>query len=169
VAKRLLTLACASSACYDRVMATPTPPPPRLARLALTATAIHLVFDVATRVSPLTTPPYLQLQYMSELFRDMLDMLGVNAISVVTCFINGLIAAVFATALHETDRRALKLGALLFFIWLVTGGSTFALYLSAPAEVASVSLLTGLPRAAVLAWALDRLMAGAGPGEAPGE
>jgi hypothetical protein len=145
-------------------MATPLPPPPRLARLALTATVIHFAFDLLSRVSVPTTPPYLQLQYMSELFREMLDMLGVNAISAVTCAINGLIAGVFATALYETGRRGLKLGLLLFSIWLLTGGSTFALYLSAPWSVAVVSLLMGLPRAAAIAWALERSMARASAG-----
>ena len=91
----------------------PSSAPPRLARLALAATLVHLAFDAVGRTSTATTPPYLLLPYMSELFRDMLGLLGVNAISVVTCAINGLIAGVFATAFFEVERRRRKLGLLL--------------------------------------------------------
>ena len=73
-------------------MPPPPPAPPPLARLALAATLVHLAFDSAGRLSDATTPPYLLLPFMSEIFRQMLDLLGVNAISAVTCAINGLIA-----------------------------------------------------------------------------
>jgi hypothetical protein len=134
------------------------PAPPPLARLALAATLVHLAFDSVGRLATVTTPPYLLLPFMSELFRQMLDLLGVNAISAVTCAINGLIAAVFATALFEVPSRRLKVGLLLSGIWLLTAGSMFTLYLSAPWPVALGSLAFGIPRAAALAWLLDRLM-----------
>jgi hypothetical protein len=149
--------------CYDRCMSTPPPAPPHLARLALAATLVHLAFDTVGRAFDATTPPYLLLPYMSEIFRDMLDLLGVNAISAVTCAINGLIAAVFATALVEVGARRLKIGLLLGFVWLLTAGSMFTLYLSAPWPVALGSLAFGLPRAAALAWLLDRMMGPATP------
>lgn len=144
--------------CYDRGMALPPPAPPPLARLALTATLVHFTFDSAGRLFTATTPPYLLLPFMSDLFRDMLGLLGVNAISAVTCAINGLIAAVFATAFFELPSRRLKLGLLLLTVWLLTGASMFALYLSAPWPVALGSLAFGVPRAAALAWVLDRIM-----------
>ena len=44
----------------------------------------------------------------------------------------------------------------------------FTLYLSAPWPVALGSMAFGLPRAAALAWVLDRMMAtGGGGGAAP--
>jgi hypothetical protein len=137
----------------------PPSAPPRLARLALAATLVHLAFDTAGRVFTVTTPPYLLLPFMSEIFRDMLGLLGVNAISVVTCAINGLIAGVFATALFEVVGRRRKLGLLLAGIWLLTCSAMFTLYLSAPWSVAIGSMAFGLPRSAALAWVLDRLMA----------
>jgi hypothetical protein len=140
----------------------PSSAPPRLARLALAATLVHLAFDSVGRLLTATTPPYLLLPFMSELFRDMLGLLGVNAISVVTCAINGLIAGVFATALFEVARRRWALGLLLAGIWLLTCGAMFTLYLSAPWPVALGSMAFGLPRAAALAWVLDRIMSGAG-------
>jgi hypothetical protein len=149
--------------CYDRSMPSA---PPRLARLALTAALIHLAFDTLGRLFTVTTPPYLLLPFMSEIFRDMLGLLGVNAISLVTCAINGLIAGVFATALFEVERRRRALGLLLAGIWLLTCGAMFSLYLSAPWSVALGSMAFGLPRAAALAWVLDRMMIGAA-GEAP--
>jgi apolipoprotein N-acyltransferase len=139
-------------------MSRPPTAPPSLARLALAATGVHLAFDTAGRLFTATTPPYLLLPFMSELFRDMLDLLGVNAISAVTCAINGLIAAVFSTALLEAGSRRLKIALLLCLVWLLTAGSMFTLYLSAPWPVALGSLAFGLPRAAALAWLLDRMM-----------
>ena len=136
----------------------PSSAPPRLARLALAATLVHLAFDAVGRSSTATTPPYLLLPYMSEIFRDMLGLLGVNAISVVTCAINGLIAGVFATAFFEVERRRRKLGLLLAGIWLLTSGAMFTLYLSAPWPVAIASMAFGVPRAAALAWVLARMM-----------
>lgn len=155
-----------ASPCYDRDMSSPPPAPPGLARLALAATLVHLAFDTAGRLFTATTPPYLLLPYMSEIFRNVLGLLGVNAISAVTCAINGLIAAVFATALFEASSRRFKAGLLLALVWLLTGGSMFTLYLSAPWPVALGSLASGLPRAAALAWLLDRMM---GPAVAEAE
>ena len=136
----------------------PPSAPPRLARLALAATLVHLAFETAGRVLPATTPPYLLLPFMSEIFREMLGLLGVDAISGVTSALNGLVAAVFATALFEVPSRRLKIGLLLSGIWLLTAGSMFTLYLSAPWPVALGSLAFGIPRAAALAWLLDRAM-----------
>jgi len=149
-------LARGAAPCYDRLM--PSSTPPRLARLALTATLVHLAFDTVGRAFTATTPPYLLLPYMSEIFRDMLGLLGVDVISVMTCAINGLIAGVFATALFEVERRRRALGLLLAGIWLLTCGAMFTLYLSAPWSVALGSMAFGLPRAAALAWILDRMM-----------
>jgi hypothetical protein len=145
----------------------PTTAPPRLARLALAATLVHLAFDTVGRAFEATTPPYLLLPFMSDIFREMLGLLGVNAISVVTCAINGLIAGVFATALFETERRRRALGLLLAGIWFLTSGAMFTLYLSAPWPVVLGSMAFGLPRAAALAWLLDRMMAGAASGLPP--
>jgi hypothetical protein len=145
----------------------PTSAPPRLARLALAATLVHLAFDTAGRLLTATTPPYLLLPFMSEIFRDMLGLLGVNAISVVTCAINGLIGGVFATALFEQPRRRRALGLLLAGIWLLTCGAMFSLYLAAPWAVAIGSMAFGLPRAAVLAWVLDRMMSRGTEAEPP--
>ena len=136
-------------------MATPSPP---LARLAAVAALLHFGFDSVTRPFALAAPPYLQLQYMHEVFREMIDLVGVGAVSAVTSAVNGLVAAVFAMALAEVaSHRAAKLGALLFVIWLVTGSGMYSVYLSAPWSVALVSLAVGLPRAAVLALFLDRM------------
>jgi hypothetical protein len=147
-------------------MSRTTTAPPSLARLALAATAVHLAFDTAGRLFTATTPPYLLLPFMNELFRDMLGLLGENAISAVTSAINGLIAAVFSAALFEVGSRRVKIALLLSFVWLLTGGSMLTLYLSAPWPIALGSLAFGLPRAAALAWVLDRLLGPAGV-EAP--
>ena len=103
---------------------------------------------------------------MDETYRMLFDLLGVTTISVVTSLVNGVIAAVFATALQLTPvRRGLKLASLYAAIWLVTGGLMALLRLEGvPAAVLAGSLLAGLPRAAVVAWVLDRRMARPGGG-----
>jgi len=131
---------------------------PRLARLAAVAALIHLGFDSVTQVWTFTTPSYLLLQYMSEVFREMLGMLGRGAVSLVTSGVNGLVSAIFAVALAEVTNRRRKLGLLLLCLWWLTGGLTFAVYLDAPPAVMAVSLLAGLPRAAALAFFLDRML-----------
>ena len=137
-------------------------PPPRqarLSRLALVAALLHLGFDAITRPFPATTPPYLLLRYMADVFREMLGMLGVGAVSAVTSAVNGLVSAIFALALAEVARaRWAKLAALLLAVWLLTGGAILAIYVAAPWGIALGSLAAGLPRAAVIAFFLDRMM-----------
>ncbi len=137
-------------------------PPPRqarLSRLALVAALLHLGFDSITRPFPATTPPYLLLRYMADVFREMLGMLGVGAVSAVTSAVNGLVSAIFALALAEVARaRWAKLAALLLAVWLLTGGAILAIYVAAPWGIALGSLAAGLPRAAVIAFFLDRMM-----------
>lgn len=135
----------------------PQPPPPSVARLAAFAALLHFGFDTLTRAWPATTPPHLLTPYMSEVFRDMLEMLGRTPISLVTSFVNGVISAIFTLALQGVARgRLVKVTALLTFLWLLTGGLTFWLYLSAPAALVATSLLAGLPRAAAVAFFLER-------------
>jgi len=81
-------------------MPQPTPPP-SVARLAALAGLLHFGFDSVFRAWPATTPPHLLTQYMAEVFRDMLEMLGRTPVSAVTSFVNGLISAIFAVALQE--------------------------------------------------------------------
>lgn len=135
------------------------PPQPSVARLAALAALLHFAFDSLLRVWPATTPPHLLTPYMSEIFRDMLEMLGRTPVSLVTSFVNGLISAIFAIALQgATSRRLAKVAGLLTFLWFVTGGLTFALYLDAPRWLAATSLLAGLPRALAVAFVLERAL-----------
>lgn len=144
------------------------PPPPSVARLAALAGLLHFAFDCLLRVWPATTPPHLLTAYMSEVFRDMLEMLGRTPVSGVTSFVNGVISAIFAIALQGATRRRLaKVAGLLTFLWLVTGGLTFALYLDAPGWLAATSLLAGLPRTLVVAFLLERALPPPAPEEEP--
>lgn len=135
------------------------PPPPSVARLAALAALLHFAFDSLLRLWPATTPPHLLTPYMGEIFRDMLEMLGRTPVSLVTSFVNGVISAIFAIALQGVvSRRYAKVAGLLAFLWFVTGGLTFALYLDAPRWLAASSLLAGLPRALVVAYVLERAL-----------
>jgi len=142
------------------------PPPPNIARLAALAALLHFGFDSLLRVWPATTPPHLLTPYMSEIFRSMLELLGRTPISLVTSFVNGLISAIFAVALQgATSRRFAKIAALLSFLWLLTAGLTFQVYLDAPGAVVVTSLLAGLPRAVVVAFFLERSLPPPAPEE----
>lgn len=156
------TLAPDGRACYDGQM--DERPQPSVARLAALAALIHFGFDSLLRSWPATTPPHLLTPYMSEVFRDMLEMLGRTPVSAVTSFVNGVISAIFAIALQGArSGRFAKVAALLTFLWLVTGGLTFALYLDAPGWLAASSLLAGLPRAVAVAFFLERTLPPPGP------
>jgi hypothetical protein len=139
-------------------MAQPSTPP-SVARLAGLAGLLHFGFDSLFRLWPATTPPHLLTPYMSEIFRDMIQMLGLTPISAVTSFVNGVISAIFAIALlGAAPGRLVKVSLLLVFLWLVTGGLTFAVYLDAPAGLALTSLLAGLPRSLVVAFVMERAL-----------
>lgn len=165
-----LRLAPCGGPCYDARMAQP-PPNPSVARLAALAGLLHFGFDSLFRVWPATTPPHLLTPYMSEIFRNMLEMLGRTPVSLVTSFVNGVISAIFAIALAgATSARLAKVAALLTVLWLVTGGLTFAVYLDAPGWLVATSLLAGVPRALVVAFFMERSLPPPGaPEEAPAE
>jgi hypothetical protein len=146
-----------------------SPPRPRPVRLALLAGAVHLAFDwLASRLEA-TTPPYLLLRHAPELFRDVLDPVGV---AVAASLVQGVIAVLIGAAFEErpAGRRAVPLALALWGLWILSGGLLELVYLSAPWPVALGSLAAGLPRAAAVAWLVDRMMpapAGAPPSPRP--
>jgi hypothetical protein len=138
--------------------------PPRLARLAGLAGLAHLGFDTLSRLWPATSPPWLLTPHLAEGFRDMLEMLGRTPVSLMTSAVQGAISAIFALALQPVaTRRLASLAALLLFVWLLSGGLMFALYLSAPGWLVATSLAAGVPRALAVAFFLDRGMARPAP------
>lgn len=132
-----------------------------VARATALSGVVHLLFDaVASRVL-WTTPPYLLLDYAGETFRDLflLDRTTLRvAVAFISAGVNGAIAGLFAAALAESRRRPLALAASLFAMWVFSGGLMILVYLEPPVGVALGSLAAGLPRAAVLAWVLERFV-----------
>ena len=138
----------------------PAPAPPSLARLVALASLLHFGFDSLLRVWPATTPPWLLTPYMGEGFREMLELLGRTPISAVTSCVQGAVSAIFALALQEVaTRRWAALAALLCGAWLLSGALMFWVYLDAPALTVFTSLAAGVPRAAAMAYFMDRGMA----------
>jgi hypothetical protein len=134
-----------------------SPTPSRPVRLAFLAGAVHLAFDgLASRVEA-TTPPYLLLRHAPEVFRDILDPVGV---AIAASLVQGAISALIGAAFEErpAGRRALPLALALWGLWILSGGLLELVYLSAPWPVALGSLAAGLPRAAAVAWLVDRMM-----------
>lgn len=130
----------------------------------------HFVLDGVTSRLAWTTPPYLLLDYANETFRDLLNLDRTTillAVSVISAGVNGVIAGLFAAALHESQARLLKLALSLSGLWIFSGGLMTLVYLSPPAGVVAGSLLAGIPRSFAVAWILDRL-APMDTGGAPG-
>ena len=120
----------------------------------------HVVLDAVTSRLPWTTPPYLLLDYANETFRDLVNLDRTTilvAVSVISAGVNGVIAGLFAAALHDARSRLVKLGLSLSALWLFSGGLMTLVYLSPPAGVVAGSLLAGIPRSFAVAWLLDRL------------
>jgi hypothetical protein len=146
------------------------PPPPSLARLAVVAAILHFGFDALLRVWPATTPPWLLTPFMSEGFKEMLELVGRGPVSAITSCVEGAVSAIFALALQGVaTRRYVALLGLLGGVWLLTAGLMFWVYLDAPAWLVASSLAAGVPRAAVVALVLDRSMARPAPPGPPGE
>jgi hypothetical protein len=127
---------------------------------AALAGAAHLAFDgIASRVL-WTTPPYLLLDYASEVFREILNLDRTSiliAVAVISAGVNGVISGLFAAAFDGLERPVLKLGLALSALWMFSGGLMTAVYLSPPAWVVAGSLLAGIPRAFTVAWLLERV------------
>lgn len=133
---------------------------PSALRLAAIAAAIHLALDGLLSRIAWTTPPYLLLEHAGELGRTLLE-LGrgpvLGTVAVTASIVNGIIAALMAVAFQEHPRRLPSLAWTLFGLWLA-GGLLMALaYLSAPWPLLLGSLAAGLPRAWLVAWALERV------------
>lgn len=151
-------------------------PVPRASPLALTALAgtLHLALDLASLVVPWIAPPYLLLDHAGEAFRVFLEgewrapVLG--TVAVVSSVVNGIIAALMAVALEGHPRRRRVLAWTLAALWLLGGGLLVFIYLTPPWPLTAASLLAGVPRAWLIAWALDRLLRAspADPGEGAG-
>jgi hypothetical protein len=131
-------------------------------RLAALAGAIHLIFDALTTRLSATTPPYLLLDHAGEVFRGLFEALDRGAVlvtvSVMAAAVNGIIAALLATAFEGSRRRWRTLAWTLLGLWTFGGALMIAVYLSPPLAIALGSLAAGIPRVVLVAWALDRAM-----------
>jgi hypothetical protein len=124
------------------------------------AGSAHVVLDALASRLPWTTPPYLLLDYANETFRDLVNLDRTTilvAVSVISAGVNGVIAGLFAAALHDARGRLVKLGLSLSALWLFSGGLMILVYLAPPPGVVAGSLLAGIPRSFTVAWLLDRL------------
>jgi hypothetical protein len=133
-----------------------SPTPPRPFRLALSAAAVHLAFDGLSSRLEATTPPYLLLAHAPEVFRDVLDPVGV---AIAASLVQGIMSALIGAAFEERPRgrRVLPLGLALWGLWILSGGLLALVYLSAPWTVTLGSLAAGLPRTVAVAWVADRM------------
>jgi hypothetical protein len=140
------------------------PDRPRLLglRLAALAGAIHVALDLVTSRFVATSPPHLLLDYAGELFRELLSVDRTSvliAMSLGAALANGAIGGLFGLAFEGVARRRRALLAWsLFALWIFSGGLLIAVYLDPPWGVVLGSLASGLPRAWLVAWALDRVL-----------
>jgi hypothetical protein len=136
---------------------------------ALVATGVHLLVDVVSTRLPWTTPPYLLLDHAAGPFRDLVAIdrgTVLVTVSVAASVVNGLIAGLFGVAVEGARRRLVTLALLLAGLWLFSGALLAVVYLSLPRALLAGSLLAGLPRALVVAWAVDRALPRRGDADA---
>ncbi len=135
------------------------------ALLVALAFGANLACDAVLGRWTATAPPWLLLRFMDEAFRDFLNPVGVALGASVA---NGMMAALLALALEGAPRgRARKLALALGGLSVASGALLIAIYVRPPWPIALGSLAALLPRAAVVAWALDRAMPRRAPAAAP--
>ena len=134
---------------------------------------MHLALDGLTWLVPLAAPPHLLLRYAPELVREMVGPLGVGIAASAIWGIIGVIAllAIEPGAVSPAPRLRV-LAWLLWGFWLLSEGLMALVWLEAPWGPVLGGLAAGLPRSALVAWALTRLERRPGPtspaGAAPG-
>lgn len=140
-----------------------TGPRPRRHGLTLAALAagLHLACDAVASRWGVTAPPYLLLDHAAPVFKELLllDRTTILAtVAVAASAVNGAIAAMLAVALEEVAHRRRTLAWVLVAFWVFSGGLMILVYLSPPWIAVAGSLAAGVPRAWLVAWALDRAM-----------
>ncbi len=130
----------------------------RLLGLVAAAAGLHLLLDGVCWLVPFAAPPHLLLRYAPEFVRDMVGPLGVG---IAASIIWGLIAVIALAALEpgggSPGRRTRILAAMLWGFWLLSEGLMALVWLDAPWGLVLGGLVAGLPRSALVAWALLRL------------
>lgn len=109
----------------------------------------------------MTAPPYLLLDHAAEVFRELLalDRTAIlTTVAVAASAVNGAIAAMLAVALEAVPHRRRTLAWVLVAFWVFSGGLMILVYLSPPWLTVLGSLAAGIPRAWLVAWALDRAL-----------
>ncbi|HEU4382329.1 MAG TPA: hypothetical protein VFR85_02405 [Anaeromyxobacteraceae bacterium] len=127
---------------------------PRLLGLAVQAAGLHLLLDGLSWLVPFAAPPHLLLRYAPDFVRDMVGPLGVG---IAASIIWGIIAVIALVAIEPPARRVRVLAPLLWGFWLLSEGLMAWVWLDAPIGPVLGGLAAGLPRSALVAWALARL------------
>lgn len=131
---------------------------PRLLGLTVLAAGLHLALDGLSWLVPLAAPPHLLLRYAPEFVREMVGPLGV---SIAASIVWGLIGVIALMAIEPSAtppaRRVRIFATVLWGFWLLSEGLMALVWLDAPWGPVLGGLAAGIPRSALVAWALVRL------------
>jgi hypothetical protein len=126
--------------------------------MAALAAGLHLGLDGLAWLVPFAAPPHLLLRYAPEFVREMVGPLGVSIAASIIWGIIGVIAlAAVEPGAGPPARRVRVLAALLWGFWLLSEGLMALVWLDAPWGPVLGGLAAGIPRSALVAWALVRL------------
>jgi hypothetical protein len=137
----------------------------RGAALAVTAAAVHGLFDALAYRLPYVVPPYLRLEDAPEMFQ----MLSPTAVSIAVSSVSGIIGLIAVLAIEPPRRRPVTLAVVVTCFWLFSATLMRIVWLSTPWAETIGGLLFGIPRGVAVGWCLallstPRLSASTGAG-----
>lgn len=129
----------------------------RVAALGAGAAALHLACDAACSALPWARPPYLRMEDLPEVFRQLPLVSAPVAVSLAASLVSGLLAVIALSAVEPgAPRRRRQLTGIVTGFWLLTAVLTWLVWLSTPFFRALPGMALGIPRGLAVGWLIWR-------------